>query len=306
MGRHAHRLDLTCRPFLNRVVEIESSWPVNIFCFGTHYIYILHFTGLIVFFDTTILLSLSSSLVFSFSCFKSMALEKYGPHHPTIIESKHIKNLYELWGIDYTVGIEAPEDGENLETVWPGYCGAYTSHFQDGGLSFPLPRFLLEALTELGMAFAQMATNFWRYFLTSWIRAREEGLRFSLEELKKLFSIKRNNGFPGTMILAYRPSRSVIDDIPNRDNRWREKFFVFKINPASVGDFDFETIPRVWSDEIGRFFEFLLFFALFLEENFTLRFLLAFSNFSLLICRTLWFRAYDSRASRANRHFAPG
>ncbi|KAG2275676.1 hypothetical protein Bca52824_058231 [Brassica carinata] len=190
-----------------------------------------------------------------------MALEKYGPHHPTIIESKHIKNLYELWGIDYTVGIEAPEDGENLETVRPGYCGAYTSHFQDGGLSFPLPRFLLEALTELGMAFAQMATNFWRYFLTSWIRAREEGLRFSLEELKKLFSIKRNNGFPGTMILAYRPSRSVIDDIPNRDNRWREKFFVFKINPASVGDFDFETIPRVWSDEIGR---------------------------------TLWFRAYDS------------
>ncbi|KAF3566457.1 hypothetical protein DY000_02015944 [Brassica cretica] len=182
-----------------------------------------------------------------------MALEKYGPHHPTIIESKHIKNLYELWGIDYTVGIEAPEDGENLETVRPGYCGAYTSHFRDGGLSFPLPRFLLEALTELGMAFAQMATNFWRYFLTSWIRAREEGLRFGLEELKQLFSIKRNNGFPRTMILAYRPGRSVIDDIPNRDDRWREKFFVFKINPASVGDFDFETIPRVWSDEIEPF-----------------------------------------------------
>ena len=39
----------------------------------------------------------------------------------------------------------------------PGYCGAYMSHVEDGGLSFPLPRFLLEALAELGMAFAQMA-----------------------------------------------------------------------------------------------------------------------------------------------------
>ena len=56
------------------------------------------------------------------------------------------------------------------------------------------------------------------------------------------------------MILAPRPGRSVIDGISNRDDRWREKFFVFKINPASVGDFDFETIPRVRSYEIGRVF----------------------------------------------------
>ena len=118
-----------------------------------------------------------------------MALENFCPHLPTIIEPKHIETLYELWGIDYAVEIEASEDGETPETVRPGYCGAYTSHFQDGGLSFPLPRFLLEALAELGMAFAQMAPNFWRYFLTSWIRAREEGLRFGLEELKQLFSI---------------------------------------------------------------------------------------------------------------------
>ncbi|KAF3603205.1 hypothetical protein F2Q69_00035504 [Brassica cretica] len=144
--------------------------------------------------------------------------------------------------------IEAPEDDETPEAVRLGYCGAYTSHFEDGGLSFPLPRFLLEVLAELGMAFAQMAPNFWRYFLASWIRAREEGLKFGLEELKQLFSIKRNNGFPGTMILAPRPGRSIIDGIPNRDDRWREKFFVFKINPASVGDFDFGRIPREWSD----------------------------------------------------------
>ncbi|KAF2534274.1 hypothetical protein F2Q70_00029960 [Brassica cretica] len=168
----------------------------------------------------------------------------------------HIETLYEPWGIDYAVEIEAPEDGETPETVRPAYCGAYASHLQDGGLSFSLPRFLLEALVELRMAFAQMVPNFWRYFLASWIRAREEGLRFGLEELKQLFSIKRNSGFPGTMILAPRPGRSIIDSIPNKDVRWREKFFAFKTNPASVGDFDLDTIPREWSNEIGRFFEF--------------------------------------------------
>ena len=71
------------------------------------------------------------------------------------------------------------------------------------------------------------------------------------------------------MILAPRPGRSIIDGIPNRDDRWREKFFVFKINPASVGDFDFGRIPREWSDGIGKFF-------FFFEVNFTLRSLLAF------------------------------
>ena len=157
-----------------------------------------------------------------------MASEKFGPHLPTIIEAKHIENLYELWGIDYAVEIEAPEDGETLETVRPGYCGAYTSHFQDGGLSFPLHRFLLEALAELGMDFAQMAPNLWRYFLASRIRAREEGLKSGLQELKQLFSIKRNNDFPRKMILAPRPDRSIIDGIPNRDDRWREKFFRFQ------------------------------------------------------------------------------
>ncbi|KAF2553772.1 hypothetical protein F2Q68_00035310 [Brassica cretica] len=56
------------------------------------------------------------------------------------------------------------------------------------------------------------------------------------------------------MILAPRGGRGIIEGIPNKDNRWREKFFIFKINPASVRDFDFERIPREWSDDI----EFLL------------------------------------------------
>ncbi|KAG2256078.1 hypothetical protein Bca52824_075372 [Brassica carinata] len=143
-----------------------------------------------------------------------MASEKFCPHLPTNIEGKHVEALYELWGIDYAFEIEVSDDDETPETLRPRYCGAYTSHFEDRGLLFPLPRFLLEALAELEMDFAQMAPNFFRYFLASWIRAREEGLEFGLEELKQLFAIKRNSGFPGTMILAPRPGRSIIDGIP--------------------------------------------------------------------------------------------
>ncbi|KAF3601127.1 hypothetical protein F2Q69_00036411 [Brassica cretica] len=145
-----------------------------------------------------------------------MAVEKFGPHHKTILEAKHIEAIYELWGVDYAVKIELPEDGETPATMRPGYCGAYMSHFEDGGLSFPLPGFLLEALAELKMAFTQMAPNFFLYFLATWVRAQEEG-------------------------------------IPNKDDRWRENLFVFKVNLASVGDFEFERIPREWSDDIEPF-----------------------------------------------------
>ncbi|XP_013630145.1 PREDICTED: uncharacterized protein LOC106335987 [Brassica oleracea var. oleracea] len=182
-----------------------------------------------------------------------MAVEKFGPHLKTILEAKHIEAIYELWGVDYAVKIELPEDGETPATMRPGYCGAYMSHFEDGGLSFPLPRFLLEALAELKMAFTQMAPNFFRYFLATWVRAQEEGLEFGLRELKQLFAIKRNNGFLGTMILAPRSGRVIIEGIPNKDDRWRENLFVFKVNLASVGDFEFERIPREWSDDIEPF-----------------------------------------------------
>lgn len=46
---------------------------------------------------------------------------------------------------------------------------------------------ILEALAEFGLAFAPMIPNFFCYFLTSWIRVREEGLKFGLTELKQLF-----------------------------------------------------------------------------------------------------------------------
>ncbi|KAL0721690.1 hypothetical protein Bca4012_036289 [Brassica carinata] len=124
-------------------------------------------------------------------------------------------------------------------------------HFRDGGLSFPLPH--LEALAELRMAFPQMSPNFWPYFLTTWIRVREKDLKFGLDELKQLYTRKQNNGFPGMRILALRDGRTIIEGIPNRDTNWRENYFVFKINPASVGDFDFSRIPMDWNDDINRF-----------------------------------------------------
>ncbi|KAF3488201.1 hypothetical protein F2Q69_00054538 [Brassica cretica] len=154
-----------------------------------------------------------------------MAVEKFGPHHKTILNGKNIDAIYELWGVSYDVEIELPEDDETPENV----------------------------LAEIKMAFTQMAPNFFRYFLGCWVRAQEEGLEFGLGELRQLFAIKRNNGFPVTMILAPRGGRGIIEGIPNKDNRWREKFFVFKINPASVRDFDFERIPREWSDDIEPF-----------------------------------------------------
>ncbi|KAF2551601.1 hypothetical protein F2Q68_00035931 [Brassica cretica] len=158
-----------------------------------------------------------------------MAAGKFGPHHKTmILNGENIDAIYELWGVSYDVEIELPEDDETPENVRPGYCGAYASHFEAGGLSFPLPRFLLEVLAEIKMAFTQMAANFFRYFLA-------------------------NYGFPGMMIHAPRGGRGIIAGIPNKDDRWREKFFVFKIKPASVGDFDFERIPREWSEDIEPF-----------------------------------------------------
>ncbi|WZZ60619.1 hypothetical protein YC2023_060726 [Brassica napus] len=68
-----------------------------------------------------------------------MATEKFGPHLPTILKGEDIDVIYELWVVDYAVEVELPY-GETPET----------------------------ALAELGMAFAQMSPNFFRYFLTSW------------------------------------------------------------------------------------------------------------------------------------------
>lgn len=127
------------------------------------------------------------------------------------------------------------------------------THFKDRGLSFPLPSFLLEAFAEIGVAFTRMCLNFLRYFLALWIRAQEEGIKFGLEELRQLYTVK-NKRLPGTMLLSPHNGHAIIEGIPNRDVRWREKFFVFKVNSALVGDFVFDQIPRDWSKDIDSLY----------------------------------------------------
>ena len=85
------------------------------------------------------------------------------------------------------------------------------------------------------------------------VRAREEGLLFDLEELRHLVLMKRNNQNSGTFFMSPRPGCHIIHGILYRDQNWREEFFVFKIDEASVGNFDFSRLPRNWAENIGEF-----------------------------------------------------
>ncbi|KAJ4894646.1 Uncharacterized protein Rs2_21440 [Raphanus sativus] len=176
-----------------------------------------------------------------------MARDKHGP-----LTGEELEIIQELWGLPYAVEVELP-DGDTPENVRPGYCRAFMAHFQDAGLSFSLPPFLLELLAELEMAFTQITPNFFRYLMATYIQAREEGLEFGLAELKQLYTLKRNNGFPGTMLLAPREGRSIISCIPNKDIRWKDNSFVFKISPATIGDFGFSRIPGKWKEKVELF-----------------------------------------------------
>lgn len=126
------------------------------------------------------------------------------------------------------------------------------AHFCDAHLSFPIPSFLLEILVELEMVFTQISPNFWRYVLTTFLRAREEGLEFGLAEMRQLYTIKQSSGFSGTILLAPREGRSVISGVPNKDVFWMDKFFVFKVKPATFRDFDFSWIPKKWNERVGK------------------------------------------------------
>ncbi|CAN6888988.1 unnamed protein product, partial [Brassica oleracea var. botrytis] len=52
--------------------------------------------------------------------------------------------------------------------------------------------------------------------------------------------------------VSTRPGRHVIENISYRDDFWREEFFVFKVDRASVGDFDFSRLQRNWITGIAR------------------------------------------------------
>ncbi|KAJ4902165.1 Uncharacterized protein Rs2_16116 [Raphanus sativus] len=157
-----------------------------------------------------------------------------------------------LWGVPYAAIVELPHR-DTPENVKPGDYRAFMAHFCDAHLSFPIPSFLLEILVELEMVFTQISPNFWRYVLTTFLRAREEGLEFGLAEMRQLYTIKQSSGFSGTILLAPREGRSVISGVPNKDVFWMDKFFVFKVKPATFGDFDFSWIPKKWNERVELF-----------------------------------------------------
>ncbi|XP_018453742.1 meiosis-specific protein ASY2-like [Raphanus sativus] len=173
------------------------------------------------------------------------SLNKPDPLTPTKYES-----ILELRGVPYEATIDYP-NGDTPENVRPGYCGACMCFFRHGLMSFPIPSFLLEILAELKLAFTQITPTFWRYVLATFVRAREEGLEFGLAELKQLYTLKRSSGVTGAFLLSPRAGRSIISDIPGKDFYWTDTFFVFKVDPVTVGDFDFSRIPMKWNENVG-------------------------------------------------------
>ncbi|KAF2593552.1 hypothetical protein F2Q70_00042445 [Brassica cretica] len=131
-----------------------------------------------------------------------------------------LEDLYKTYGVDRAVALDLVGATETPETVRERYCGAYLSFFHSCSLIFPVPELILEILAT------QILPNFLRYLVAFLVRAREEGLSFGL-------------------------SRHVIEDIPYRDEKWREQFFVFKVDRASMGEFDFSRLPRSWAENIA-------------------------------------------------------
>ncbi|XP_018459752.1 meiosis-specific protein ASY2-like [Raphanus sativus] len=175
------------------------------------------------------------------------SLNKSGPLTPA-----EYKAILKLRGIPYEATIDYP-NGDTPGNMRPGYCGAYMCFFCDGLMSFPIPSFLLEILAELKLAFTQITPTFWRYVLATFVRAREEGLEFGLAELRQLYTLKRSSGVTGAFLLSLRAGRSIISDIPGKDFYWTDKFFVFKVDPVTVGDFDFSWILMKWNENVGLF-----------------------------------------------------
>ncbi|CAA7031559.1 unnamed protein product [Microthlaspi erraticum] len=118
-------------------------------------------------------------------------------HSPTLdAESRDIfRRDYE---VSEEIELALPAEGEDPEHVRPGFCCAYVSYFESGGMIFPIPRFLLEVLAHLKMAFPQMHPSLVRHTIGCAVRAREEDISFGVRDLRKLFSVKSNPRLPGS------------------------------------------------------------------------------------------------------------
>ncbi|KAG2247570.1 hypothetical protein Bca52824_087198 [Brassica carinata] len=168
---------------------------------------------------------------------------------PTIKDDR-LEELYTVHGVDRAVVGDLAFTSESPEAVRDGYGGAYLSFFETCSLLFPIPEPVLNILAELGLSLTQMCPNFLRHLLAHLVKDREEGLLFGFDELRHLVLMRRNNQNPGTFLMSPRPGRQIIQSVPYRDQNWREEFFVFKIDEASVGSFDFSKLARYWTEDI--------------------------------------------------------
>ncbi|KAG2270589.1 hypothetical protein Bca52824_065144 [Brassica carinata] len=161
-----------------------------------------------------------------------------------------LENLHEFHGVNRSVVLDLARTGETPETVREGYYGAYLSFFHSCGLIFPIPEPILEILAELGLSLSQLLPNFLRHLVAFLVRAREEGLAFGLSEFRQFVLVKQNNQTPGTFLVSPRPGRHIIEYIYYRDEKCREQFFVFRMDRASMGDFDFSWLSWRWAENI--------------------------------------------------------
>ncbi|XP_019100919.1 PREDICTED: uncharacterized protein At3g60930, chloroplastic-like [Camelina sativa] len=175
-------------------------------------------------------------------------LELWGNHIPPITSAKHLADLRQKHGVPPNVEmILRSDDPFSLETVPPGFCCAYTVYFEKCGLVFPIPRIIFRILQRLRMAFPQMCPNFVRHVMGVYVRGRELGFELGVDDILRLYLIKHNSGFSGTFYTCRRRSPEIIQALPGKNERWREKYFYFRVTPAAVGDYDFARLPTQWA-----------------------------------------------------------
>ncbi|KAF2587332.1 hypothetical protein F2Q70_00035233 [Brassica cretica] len=167
------------------------------------------------------------------------------------LDVNFVATVFDPNRVDRSFVLDLVDTHETPETVREGYYGAYLSFFHTCGLIFPIPEPILEVLAEIGLSLTQLLPNFLRHLVAFLVKARQEGLSFGFSEFRQLVLVKQSKQNPGTFLVSPCPGRHVIEDIPYRDEKWREQFFVFKIDRASMGDFDFSQLPRRWAENIG-------------------------------------------------------
>ncbi|KAF2530918.1 hypothetical protein F2Q70_00029655 [Brassica cretica] len=154
-----------------------------------------------------------------------------------------------VW-VDRSVVLDLAGTHGTAETVREGYYGAYLSFFHSCGLIFPIPEPILEVLAGLGLSLTQLLPNFLRHLVAFLVKAREEGLAFCLSKFRQFVLVKRNNQNPGTFPVSPRLGRPRYRGHPLSRREVARAIFFFKMDRASMGDFDFSQLPRRWAENI--------------------------------------------------------